>query len=710
LRAGLEHNEKVFYIVDARTKDVVINYLKDDGIDVDYYLKKGQFAVLTIADAYMKDGIFDPDRMIVLLTSETKKALDEGYSALRVTGEMSWALRGLPGSERLIEYENKLNTFFPGSKCLAICQYDRRRFDADILLNILLTHPFAFIGTELYDNFYYTPPEVILQPDQSEMTLDRWIANLVDRKVAEQALRESEEKYRTLFSGMPSGVAVYEAVDDGEDFVFRDFNAVGEAIEHVHKEEVIGRRVTEVFPGVKEFGVFSVFQRVWRTGNPEFFPMAVYRNLRDPGTWRESWVYKLPTGEIVAIYNDVTDRKRAEEELQTHQTELTMQNEELRAIQQDLQVSRDQYMDLYDMAPVGYLTISEKGIVLKANLTSATLLNVERRTLVNAPLSRFIVPEDQNTYYLHRKYLIDTKQKQSFELKIQRQGGSSPIWAHIIMELAQVEEGDAEVSNLIMIDITARKQAEEALRESGQRFIFSLEAADIGAWELDLVTHTAWRSLRHDQIFGYEKLLPEWTYEMFLDHVLPEDRSIVDTKFGQAMKNFLNWDFECRIRRNDGTIRWIWAKGHPEYNDLLEPKKMFGLVQDITERKRVEEALRESEEKYRTLIETTDTGFVFIDQGGLVLDANPEYVRLTGHRDLKEIFGRSVIEWTADYEKEKNAAAVKTCFEKGSIRNLEIDYVDSKGNITPIEINATCIEIGGKTQTKTICRDITTRK
>ena len=133
-------------------------------------------------------------------------------------------------------------------------------------------------------------------------------------------------------------------------------------------------------------------------------------------------------------------------------------------------------------------------------------------------------------------------------------------------------------------------------------------------------------------------------------------------------------------------------------------------LRDITERKQAADDLRESEVKHRTLIETTDTGYVIIDQDGLVRDANSEYVRLTGHHDLSEIVGRSVMEWTAESEKEKNAEAVKTCFDKGYIRNLEIDYVDAKGNITPIEINATCMEIEGKTHTITLCRDITERK
>ncbi|PKN10111.1 MAG: hypothetical protein CVU72_02265, partial [Deltaproteobacteria bacterium HGW-Deltaproteobacteria-7] len=134
------------------------------------------------------------------------------------------------------------------------------------------------------------------------------------------------------------------------------------------------------------------------------------------------------------------------------------------------------------------------------------------------------------------------------------------------------------------------------------------------------------------------------------------------------------------------------------------------LQKEANDRGLLEEALKKSEDKYRTLIETTDTGFVIIDQDGRVQDANPEYVRLSGHAALSEIMGRSVIEWTADYEKEKNAAAVKACFDKGYIRNFEIDYVDAKGAVTPIELNATCLEVGGKTHTLTICRDISERR
>jgi PAS domain S-box-containing protein len=151
-----------------------------------------------------------------------------------------------------------------------------------------------------------------------------------------------------------------------------------------------------------------------------------------------------------------------------------------------------------------------------------------------------------------------------------------------------------------------------------------------------------------------------------------------------------------------------------DYIPTADDERLLGImaasIGEQEKRWRNENALRKSEDKYRILIETTDTGFVIIDQDGLVLDANSEYVRLTGYDNLSEIVGRSVLEWTADYEKEKNAAAVKACFDKGYIRNFEIDYVDRNGKITPIEVNATCLEIDGKIQTITICRNITERK
>ena len=193
LRQGLERGEKVLYIADAHTAETVLDYLRQDGFGVDPFLSNGQLRILSTEDSYTRDGTFDPERMIALLAAETEQALAQGYTALRVTGEMSWALRGWPGADRLIEYEARLNLFSPGSKCLAVCQYDRRRFDPSALLDVLRTHPVVVVGTEAYENFYYMPPHDLLGPDPAAATLQSWLESLRSRKLTEQALRDAHD-------------------------------------------------------------------------------------------------------------------------------------------------------------------------------------------------------------------------------------------------------------------------------------------------------------------------------------------------------------------------------------------------------------------------------------------------------------------------------------------------------------------------------------
>jgi signal transduction histidine kinase len=110
---------------------------------------------------------------------------------------MSWALKGLPGSERVVEFEAKLNTFLPGSQCLAVCQYDQRRFDSSLLLDILVTHPLAVIGTEVYDNFYYMPPQQFFGANSAAAKLNSWLNHLQERKRSETQIRMLTRKLMT---------------------------------------------------------------------------------------------------------------------------------------------------------------------------------------------------------------------------------------------------------------------------------------------------------------------------------------------------------------------------------------------------------------------------------------------------------------------------------------------------------------------------------
>ena len=159
-------------------------------------------------------------------------------------------------------------------------------------------------------------------------------------------------------------------------------------------------------------------------------------------------------------------------ELRLYQIELEMQNDELRRTQHELEVSRSRYFDLYDLAPVGYLTLSLEGLIKEANLGAATMLGMARRDLLKRPISKFIFSEDEDFYYLHRKKTMDTGNLQALDLRLVRADGT-PFWVH----LQAVAQANAEVRELLVTlnDITDEKDAEQKLLRAKE----AAEAANI---------------------------------------------------------------------------------------------------------------------------------------------------------------------------------------------------------------------------------------
>ena len=313
LRQGLERGEKVRYIVDTRTEKTILGYLSEDGFEVRPHLQSGQLGVLCFDETYVRRGIFDPDEMISQLRAETIKALAQGYNALRVTGEMSWTLRGLPGSERLIEYEGKLNHFFDLNRCLAICQYDVRLFPPELLLGVLATHPVVAIGTQLYENFYYMAPADFVRGD-SRARLDHWLSNLRERKQAKEKAKLAHEEYMHILNTATDGIGLIDT-----DFNIVRVNATFSTLVGIREEEAVGKKCFEIFESPSCQTPDCPLRRILSGDRLVEYEVERERNdgTRVACLTRASPIHG-PGGELVGIIadlKDITERKLMEQHI-----------------------------------------------------------------------------------------------------------------------------------------------------------------------------------------------------------------------------------------------------------------------------------------------------------------------------------------------------------------------------------------------------------
>ncbi len=363
IRDGLEHDQKVIYIVDSHTADVILKYLDKTGFPAAGYLASGQFSILTAEDSYLRNGSFDPGAMIDLLRREEDQALKEGYAAMRVTGEMTWVLRGHPGSERLIEYEARLNDYFPGSRALALCQYDRWCFDSRVLLDIIATHPIVVIGTEAYDNFYYVPHGQFLGEEDSSSVLNQRIELLQDRKLLEQALLESEQLYHTIFNGSSDAVFVYLLTEEDLPGDFIEVNEQACEMLGYSREKLMGlNRLDLEAPRSLELlkerlhtlreRKRGLHETTLLTKQGRLVPVEISSNLVDlDGRML-----------VLAIARDITERKQAEE---------------------TLRLSEERFSKVFDASPLAIcIAALPEGRLLDANPAYVDLTGYTREELI----------------------------------------------------------------------------------------------------------------------------------------------------------------------------------------------------------------------------------------------------------------------------------------------------------------------------------------
>lgn len=193
----------------------------------------------------------------------------------------------------------------------------------------------------------------------------------------------------------------------------------------------------------------------------------------------EKQAYKKEDTSLLEIESmTLSQTKSLLHELMVHQIELEMQNEELRRVHVELDVAKRRYFELYELAPVGYFTLSDKGIITEANLTMASLIGVARNQIQLQPLSKYILKEDQASYYSHRKQIFETGASQEFEVRLVKDNGNV-FWAYFTAAVAENHDGIRAI-RIVVTDISQQKQVENDLTESEELYRILFEYAGVG--------------------------------------------------------------------------------------------------------------------------------------------------------------------------------------------------------------------------------------
>ena len=363
--------------------------------------------------------------------------------------------------------------------------------------------------------------------------------------------------------------------------------------------------------------------------------------------------------------------------------------------------SEKQFRGTYDNLNIGIAIVALDGRWLQANSKLCEILGYTEKELVRCKFKSVTHPEDAKKSIalikeIVRKNIPYARLDKRFIRKDRR-----TIWASLNISVVSDKNGKPLYFVFLIEDITSRKLAEMELHR--YKFIFDqsnqqLALADLSGKIVD--ANNSWtesHGYKRDEIIGKSLAIFHTRKE------LP-----VVKRFNQELLRKGRHKGEIIHKRKDGSTyhtlmdNFVLVQGDKRY--------LVGMATDISEMKNIEAALKYSEGKYKALVNSTDTGYVIIDPKGRVIDANEEYVRLTGHKMLREIKGRPVTEWTAKHDLKRNVEEVQKCFRKGFVRNLEIEYVDKKGRLTPLEINATAVKLNENRVVVTLCRDITERK
>ncbi|MDM9381221.1 PAS domain S-box protein [Chlorogloeopsis sp. ULAP01] len=532
------------------------------------------------------------------------------------------------------------------------------------------------------------------------------VQDITERNQAQQILHQSLTKNRALVDAIPD--MIFRCHVDGTYLEFKPAKGVQPFVPPL---AFLGKKIQEILPAELAYKILQAQRQAISLQKIQIleYQLTIDEQLHD----YEARIVACGSHDNIIIVRDITGRKRTEKELQEAYKKLEAYNADLQATNQELQcmleelqlleverqeqyyklaIEQKRYEDLFNFAPDGYLLTNAKGIIQEANHAIATSLSVDLRFLTGKPLALFIPADERLVFRTKLNQLLSLPERQTWELKLQpRDGEPFPVE----ITVAPVRDSSEKLIALrwLLRDITERKQVEAALRESEERFrqiagninqFFFIKSAKDGNF--------LYISPAYEKIWGQscESLYQNST--SWLEFLHPNDREIVLQSIEQQSQG-KRAQREYRIIKRDGTTRWIFAEVLPILDEVGKPLHYIGLAEDITERKKAEAELKESEQFLRSIYEGIETAVFIVDvleDGGFrYVGINPANERMSGLLS-SEVSGKTPEQVLTPEMAQMVSDHYRACIEAGERITYE-EYLLIKGkdtwwitNLTPV--------------------------
>jgi len=656
-RAGLENNEFCMWVTsEPLSREEAESAMRKAVPNFDKFLKTGQMKIVPYGEWYLKDDAFDLQRVLDAWISKLNEALAKGYDGIRVTGNTAWLEK--KDWKDFADYEEKVNSVIGRHRMIAICTYSLGKCGAAEVIDVVRNHQFALIRRE--GNW-----ELI---ESSEI------------KRTKEALRASEEKFRSIFENASECMIYLDATG-------RILDVNGKAVEVFggSKEELLGKHFTRV--GVISPKDIPSLMRAFANGLAGKHPTLniPIKNKKGEEILLEcsgSFTKKDDKPTLLVIARDITERK--------------MLGEKLRE-------SEEKWRSLVELAPDGIATIDMKGVITSVNDAFLRLTGYTKEEIVGKHFTKLQTLQAKDIF----KYLklmgpaLRGKLPPPFEYSYVRKDGTVG-WGEAHIGFLK-KNGKTIGYQAILREITRRKEAEQAVRESQLRFerLFrsNPEAAVYCGPDFRILDINP----RFNELFGYS--LDEIQGKQLGKTIVSEDKMEESEFLGRKSKEGYVYYDTVRMRKDKSLVP-VSISVAPV---IVESQLIgyIGLYKDIRERKQAEEALRDSEEKYRTLFENARDIIFTGDLKGNITEIN-RFVEEYGFK-IDKVIGKNMLKFVP---KKYWPRLLKHLAEisQGSLVEGEIEIITPKGK-TISEYRSNPIRQGKKVVGfQTILRNITERK